>query len=75
MFIANVTTQVIERRLVRGLETIFSPMVAHDIDDDKLEALVSEPATTKRKRVFRADRVKKLEEGQEIFQEVMGIWT
>lgn len=43
--------------------------------DDKVEALVSEPAATKRERVFRADRVKKLEEGQEIFQGVMGIWN
>lgn len=75
MFIANVTTQVIERRLVHGLEDIFSPMVAHDMEDDKVEALVSEPETTKRERVFRADRVKKLEEGQKIFQEVMGTWN
>ncbi|KAJ4414972.1 hypothetical protein N0V82_007621 [Gnomoniopsis sp. IMI 355080] len=75
VFIANVTTQVIERRMIRGLENIFSPMMAISIPDDMLQTLVSEPEATKRDRAFFEDRVKKLEEGQKIFQGVLGSWN
>lgn len=40
--------------------------------DAKVESLVSEPAATKRQRVFLTDRIKKLEAGEEIFRNVMG---
>ncbi|KUI58055.1 Interferon-induced GTP-binding protein Mx [Cytospora mali] len=70
-FIANITTQVIERHLVRGLQDIFSPMVALNMPDAKVESMVSEPTSVRRQRVFLTDRIKKLEEGQEIFRTVL----
>lgn len=70
-FVANITTQVIERHLVRGLHDIFSPMVVVNMPDEKVGGMVSEPTAAKRQRTFIADRVKKLEEGQEIFRGVM----
>lgn len=72
IFVANVVTQVIERHIVRGLHDIFSPMVAISMPDAKVESLLSEPAATKRERTFLTDRIKKLEDGEEIFRSVMG---
>ncbi len=69
---ANVTTQVIERHIVRGLETIFSPVIVNSMKDSEVEAIASEPLAAKRKRVFLTDRIKKLEDGQEIFRGVLG---
>lgn len=71
-FVANVVTQVIERHIVRNLQNIFSPMVALNMSDDKLENLVSEPPDTRRQRSFLKDRIKKLKDGEEIFRSVMG---
>ncbi|KAK7732539.1 hypothetical protein SLS53_008425 [Cytospora paraplurivora] len=70
-FVANVVTQVIERHIVRGLHDIFSPMVVVTMSDAKVESIVSEPSATKRQRVFLTDRIRKLEEGQEIFRSVL----
>lgn len=70
-FIANVTTQVIERHIARGLHNIFSPLVVVNMPDSKIQSIVAEPSATKRQRLFLADRVKKLEEGQEIFRGVV----
>ncbi|KAI1318792.1 ankyrin repeat-containing domain protein [Xylariaceae sp. FL0255] len=71
-FLANVTAQVIERHIVRGLEDLFSPLKVIDLPDDKVRAIVSEPDTTKRQRAFLTDRAKRLQEGQDIFRGVMG---
>lgn len=71
MFIANVTTQVIERHLIVDLQDIFSPMTTLNMSDAKVQTIVSEPESTKRQRVFLTDRITKLEEGQEIFRGVM----
>ncbi|KAI1115638.1 interferon-induced GTP-binding protein Mx [Nemania sp. NC0429] len=71
-FLANVTAQVIERHVVRGLDEILSPLKVFSLAQDKIEAIVSEPSATARQRLFLADRVKKLEEGREIFRGVMG---
>lgn len=70
-FIANMATQVIERHIVRGLHEIFSPMVAINMSETKVQSIVSEPSATKRLRKFWTDRVKKLEEGQEIFHDAL----
>lgn len=70
-FVANVTTQVIERHIVRGLQNIFSPLVLVNMLDSKVQGIVAEPSATKRQRAFLTDRVKKLEEGQEIFRDVV----
>ncbi|KAH6675420.1 dynamin family protein-like protein [Halenospora varia] len=71
-FIANITTQVIERHIVKGLEHIFSPYVVTRMSDTEVEAIASEPASARRQREFLVERVKKLEDGHEIFRGVLG---
>lgn len=70
-FIANVTTQVIERHVVRGLEDIFSPIFVNKLDVDEIEGFASEPAATKRQRAFLEDRIGKLQEGHAVLRRVM----
>ncbi|OCK79876.1 dynamin family protein-like protein [Lepidopterella palustris CBS 459.81] len=70
-FIANVTQQVIERHMVRGLEDIFSPIVVNALSDAEVEAIASEPPAAKRNRTFLEDRLEKLTEGQRILRHVM----
>ncbi|KAH8686006.1 dynamin family protein-like protein [Tricladium varicosporioides] len=70
-FVANVTMQVIERHIVRGLETIFSPLYVSNLEPAHAEALASEPSAAKRKRAYLEDQIKKLEEGHEIFRSVL----
>jgi hypothetical protein len=69
--VANVTVQVIERHLLANLNEIFSPMVVLSMPDDKVQIIVSERESTKRQRIFLTDRIKKLEEGQNIFRSVL----
>ncbi|KAI1357413.1 interferon-induced GTP-binding protein Mx [Xylaria arbuscula] len=71
-FVANVTTQVIERHIMKKLKEIFSPLKVINLSDSKIESIVSEPSSTKRQRLFLQDRIKRLEEGQDIFRGVMG---
>jgi hypothetical protein len=71
-FIANVTTQVIERHIVRGLQKIFSPVLVNAMSETEVEAIASEPSSAKRQRDFLEDRIKKLQDGHEIFKGVMG---
>ncbi|KAE8453918.1 hypothetical protein EG329_007694 [Mollisiaceae sp. DMI_Dod_QoI] len=70
-FVANVTTQVIERHIVRGLESIFSPVVVNNLEAGQAEALALEPAAARRHRDYLVEQDKKLKEGHEIFQSVM----
>lgn len=72
-FIANVTTQVIERHIVRDIDRIFSPKFVFTLSDSQVENMVSEPLPVKRTRVLLGDKIKKLEEGKEIFRGVIGI--
>ncbi|KAF7879541.1 hypothetical protein EAF04_000736 [Stromatinia cepivora] len=74
-FIAIITTQVIERHIVRGLENIFSPVIVNSLSDVEVEAIASEPTSAKRQREFLEDRISKLEDGYEIFRGVMGSAT
>lgn len=67
-FIANITTQVIERHIVRGLHNIFSPMVTLNIPSSKIESMVAEPLGAKRKRDYLTDQTEKLREGKRIFR-------
>lgn len=69
---ANVTTQVVERHIIRGLEKIFSPVVVNGLSDAEVEAIASEPGAAKRQRQFLEDRIAKLKDGQSIFRGVMG---
>lgn len=70
-FIANITTQVIERHIVRGLETIFSPVAVIKLSDVETEAIASEPVSAKRQREFLEDRIRKLKDGHDIFRGVI----
>ncbi|KAI3342254.1 interferon-induced GTP-binding protein Mx [Ustulina deusta] len=74
-FLANITTQVIERHIVRGLEDIFSPLVVNSMLNVEVEAIASEPLPTRSLRDFLNDRIKKLEDGQETFRVMMGNTT
>ncbi len=71
-FVANVTTQVVERHIIRGMESIFSPITVNGLTDSEVEAIASEPASAKRQRQFLEDRIAKLKDGQSIFRSVMG---
>jgi hypothetical protein len=42
------------------------------MSDTEVEAIASEPSSAKRQREFLEDRIKKLEDGHEIFRGVMG---
>ena len=57
---------------MRGLEKIFSPVVVNAMSDTEVEAIASEPSSAKRQREFLEDRIKKLQDGHEIFRGVMG---
>ncbi|KAJ2993562.1 hypothetical protein NUW58_g1803 [Xylaria curta] len=74
-FVANITTQVIERHIVRGLEDIFSPLVVNSMPNVEVEAIASEPLPTRSLRGFLNDRIKKLEDGQETFRVMTGNTT
>jgi len=63
---------VIERHIVHGLSDIFCPVVVSSMSDTEVEAIASEPGSAKRQREFLEERVRKLEDGQEIFRGVMG---
>ena len=70
-FIANITTQVVERHIVRGLEKIFSPISVNRLSDAEVKAIASEPTSAKRQREFLEDRIRKLDTGHTILQGVI----
>ncbi|KAI9808036.1 MAG: hypothetical protein M1827_007542 [Pycnora praestabilis] len=70
-FIDNITTQVVERHIVRGLEKIFSPIAVNGLSDTEAEAIASEPPSGRRQRDLLENRIKKLKEGQGILRGVM----
>ncbi|KAI9641929.1 hypothetical protein NHQ30_009798 [Ciborinia camelliae] len=72
VFIANVTTQVIERHIVRGLDAIFNPVAVHSLTSGEAEAIASEPAHSKNDRKYHTARISKLEDGKRIFRTIMG---
>ncbi|KAI1114245.1 interferon-induced GTP-binding protein Mx [Nemania sp. NC0429] len=71
-FVTNMTTQVIERHIVHGLEDIFSPIVVNSMSNVEVEAIASEPLPTRSLRDFLNDRINKLEAGKETFRVMMG---
>ena len=71
-FVQNVTTQVVERHLVRGLDKIFSPVQVAKMDDNEVLKVAGESAPARRHRQFLVDRLEKLRNGQMIFREVVG---
>ncbi|KAI9850445.1 MAG: hypothetical protein M1838_005657 [Thelocarpon superellum] len=71
VFVANIVTQVVERHIVRGLETIFSPVTVSQLSDAEVEAIASENPSSKRQRAFLEDRIAKLSEGYQVLREVI----
>ena len=71
VFEANITTQVIERHIIRNLEEIFSPLVVGRWAEADLSGIASEPAATMRQREFLEDRISKLTDGHRILRQVM----
>ncbi len=72
IFIANVTTQVVERHIVRGLENIFSPVFVSRLSNAEAEKIASEPPAHQRQRNFLEDQAKKLDEGRSILRSGIG---
>ncbi|KAL6713269.1 hypothetical protein ACLMJK_008734 [Lecanora helva] len=72
LFVANITTQVIERHMIRGLEVIFDPVNINKLSDEQVLSIVAEPPAAQRQRAHLEDKIKKLEEGQRILRRAMG---
>ncbi|KAF2433621.1 dynamin family protein-like protein [Tothia fuscella] len=70
-FVANVTTQCVERHVVRGLENIFAPLAVAKMSDEDLSEVASEPLSLRSHREFLDDRIAKLEQGHDILKKVM----
>ncbi|KAF2496382.1 hypothetical protein BU16DRAFT_460137 [Lophium mytilinum] len=70
-FVANVTTQVVERHIVCGLENIFSPKLIAKMKDDEVVTIASEPTETKKYRSILQENVKKLNEGRDLLREIV----
>ena len=49
--------------MIRGLEMIFSPVIANGLSESAVEKIASEPAAAKRHRQFLEDRIEKLKDG------------
>ena len=71
-FFANVTTQVIERHIVRGLQDVFSPMTVYRMSDAETLRIAAEPQSAQKQRQDLQEKVKKLRDGNEILQDLMG---
>ncbi|KAI6399614.1 hypothetical protein MCOR20_008756 [Pyricularia oryzae] len=72
VFVANVTTQVIERQILRGLDHVFSPPVVAGISDAEVMSIAIEGSTVQNQRKFLLDRISKFEEGRGIFRATVG---
>ncbi|ELQ40978.1 interferon-induced GTP-binding protein Mx2 [Pyricularia oryzae Y34] len=75
VFVANVTTQVIERQILRGLDHVFSPPVVAGMSDAEVISVALEGATVQNQRRFLLDRISKLEEGRDIFRTTQRLQT
>jgi hypothetical protein len=72
-FVANITTQVVERHIVRGLESIFSPLAVNRLSDKDVEAIASEPLEAQRERARLEVKIDMLKKGHEAFRSAMGV--
>jgi hypothetical protein len=70
-FITNITTQVIERHIVKSFKRIFSLVVVNGLTNSKAGAIAIELAAARRQRKFLKERVAKLGDGHAILKEVM----
>ncbi|KAG8527769.1 uncharacterized protein KY384_007923 [Bacidia gigantensis] len=72
IFVSNVTTQVVERHIVRHLEDILSPLKITAMGDGQIELIAKENPATHRQRAFLQERIAKLQKGNGIFRNIMG---
>lgn len=70
---ANVTSQVVERHMVRDLDKILSPLAMADLTDEEVLELAVEPQSVKQQRVRLLDKQTKLKKGQVGFRKVAGL--
>lgn len=71
VFVQNITMQVVERHIVRGLENIFSPVTVQVMSEAEVMGVAAEPAAAKRHRWYLEDQLEKLTDGQRILKGVM----
>ncbi|KAI0910619.1 hypothetical protein F4823DRAFT_561794 [Ustulina deusta] len=67
-----VDLRVVERHIMKKLKEIFSPLNIINLTESKIESIVSELLFTKRQRLFLQDRIRGLEEEQEVFRSAIG---
>lgn len=72
-FVANVTSQVIERHMVRDLDKILSPVAMADLTDEEVLEMTAEPQSVKQQRERLLDKQTKLKKGQVGFRKVAGL--
>lgn len=71
VFMANVTTQVIERHIARDLDRILSPVTIAKYSDTEVERLSSEPQLARKQRESLTDRAERLKKGWDFLRQVM----
>ena len=71
VFVANITVEVIERHIVRGLEHIFSPVTVSELLDTEVLSLAAEPSSAKKVREILTEKSRMLTDGRVILRELM----
>ena len=69
---ANVTTQVVERHMIRSLDKIFSLIDVNRMSDEDVLKIASELPSTRRIRDCLADRLEKLLYSKDVFRDIIG---
>lgn len=72
VFIANVTTQVIERHIVGDLESILDPVAVNDMTNEELGAIALEPVSSLHTREHIQNRIDRLEQGYRVLRGIAG---
>ena len=72
-FKEQVNKDIVEYNIMSGLEDIFSPRTVSNLADDTLKRLAGEPSDIAAERNAAESKVRKLEEGQKILSNVVGI--
>lgn len=66
IYIANVTAQVFERHLVRGLDRIFQPNTVSALSTDMIDRLTSEPRDVQQTRAQLISELQRLDKGEQM---------
>ncbi|POS87293.1 hypothetical protein EPUL_002274 [Erysiphe pulchra] len=72
VFIANVTTQVIERHVVGDLEGILDPVAVNGMTNEELGAIALEPVSSLHTREHIQNRINRLEQGYRVLRGIAG---